>query len=129
MYLICDGCGYTLDAKPYGVGQDCPKCHKGKLREMTEEDERRLRGFPHIPHIPKSVLDSPEGVEKLRTLVAWLESICVKRVKTTIDLNVAVNKLLGIVDRTIEKLSEPQNETVKKQAKPKEINFAKLLRR
>lgn len=40
MYLICDKCGYTIDAKPYHVGTICPKCD-GKMREMTEEDEKQ----------------------------------------------------------------------------------------
>lgn len=38
MYVICDECGYTIDVKPYHVGQVCPKCKKGKMREMKESD-------------------------------------------------------------------------------------------
>jgi len=33
-YCQCDKCGYILDV-PY-VDQECPKCHKGVMREMTE---------------------------------------------------------------------------------------------
>lgn len=45
MYLECDKCGYTVDAKPYHEGLSCPKCKKGVMKEMTQTAERKPMSF------------------------------------------------------------------------------------
>lgn len=42
MYIICDKCDWTIAAKPYHVGKPCLRC-EGKMRELTDKDEKRLK--------------------------------------------------------------------------------------
>lgn len=65
-----------------------------------------------FPFVPKSVLDVPENVEKLRGLVAWLESTRVK--KEIIDARSAIF------------MAAPQNVEPKKTT-PK-MNWTKMLK-
>ena len=37
MYVKCDVCGYTIDVPETLEGGSCPKCKKGKMKELTEE--------------------------------------------------------------------------------------------
>lgn len=88
-YCKCDNCGYYIDI-PY-TDVECPKCHKGKMKEMKQMDAEEPKNGEEEWEM--EILAFIKGTEKAKEAVCEVHAALLNYPLTYIDTKLTKPKL------------------------------------